>query len=73
MPHALHNDRDWDFLQPILTKTLKADIQPGAHTYESYHFYRHSFAAWNLTGEALRDVFDPKGLVSVTEETRRNP
>ena len=29
--------------------------------------------AWNLTGEALRDVFDPKGLVSATEETRRNP
>ena len=57
VPHALYNDRDWDFLQPILTKTLKADIQPGAHTYESYHFYRHSFAAWNLTGwEALEAV-----------------
>jgi peptide/nickel transport system permease protein len=24
--------------------------------------------AWNLTGEALRDVFDPQGLVSVTEQ-----
>jgi len=57
VPHALYNDRDWDFLQPILTKTLKADIQPSAHTYESYHFYRHSFAAWNLTGwEALEAV-----------------
>jgi peptide/nickel transport system permease protein len=28
--------------------------------------------AWNVTGEALRDVFDPKGLVSATDEgTRR--
>jgi hypothetical protein len=57
VPHAIYNDRDWDFLQPILAKTLKADIQPAAHTYESYHFYRHSFAAWNLTGwEALEAV-----------------
>ena len=27
--------------------------------------------AWNLTGEALRDVFDPKGLVSATDERTR--
>jgi hypothetical protein len=55
--HANYNDRDWDFIQPILRKTLKADIQPWAKTYESFHFYRHSFAAWNLTGwEALEAV-----------------
>jgi uncharacterized integral membrane protein len=55
--HANFNDRDWDFIQPILRKTLTADIQPWDHTYESFHFYRHSFAAWNLTGwEALEAV-----------------
>jgi hypothetical protein len=57
VPHVAYNDRDWDFIHPILAKTLKADIQPEAHTYESFHFYRHSFAAWNLTGwEALEAV-----------------
>ena len=49
VPHAVYNDRDWDFVHPILSKATKADVQPDARTYESYHFYRHSFAAWNLT------------------------
>ncbi len=57
VPHGIYNDRDWDFIQPILKKTLKADVQPWPHTYESFHFYRHSFAAWNLTAwEALEAV-----------------
>jgi hypothetical protein len=57
VPHADYNDRDWDFLHPILSKATKADVQPDAHTYESFHFYRHSFAAWNLSAwEALEAV-----------------
>jgi hypothetical protein len=71
VPHALYNDRDWDFIQPILTKTLKADIQPGAHTYESYHFYRHSFAAWNLTGWEALEAVAMAGKSRVT--VRRKP
>jgi len=50
VPHGLYNDRDWDFLQPILRKSLKADVRPWRYHLESWHFYRHSFAAWNLTG-----------------------
>jgi hypothetical protein len=54
VPHAVYNDRDWDFLQPILKKSLKAAMRPWWHSTDSWHFYRHSFAAWNLTGwEAL--------------------
>ena len=54
VPHALYNDRDWDFMQPILKRSLKADVQPWRYRYDSWHFYRHSFAGWNLTGwEAL--------------------
>jgi len=48
--HALFNDSDWDFIQPKLAKTLKASILPGRHRYSTWHFYRHSFAAWNLDG-----------------------
>ena len=52
--HTLYNDRDWDFLQPVLKKTLTMDIRPWRYSPDSWHFYRHSFAAWNLSGwEAL--------------------
>jgi hypothetical protein len=50
VPHVLYNDRDWDALQPALKKTLKVDIRPWRYSYDSWHFYRHSFAAWGLTG-----------------------
>lgn len=56
-PHALYNDRDWDFMMPVLEHWLKTDFQPWPHTRHSWHFYRHSFAAWNLDGwEALEAV-----------------
>jgi len=54
IPYLLCNDRDWDFLQPILKHSLRVDLRPWRHSMDSWHFYRHSFAAWNLTGrEAL--------------------
>jgi hypothetical protein len=57
VPHALYNDRDWDFMQPILKRTLKADVRPWRYRYDSWHFYRHSLAGWNLNGwEALQAV-----------------
>jgi hypothetical protein len=55
--HALYNDRDWDSLRPALRKTCRVDFWPGMYSRYSFHFYRHSFAAWNLTGwEALEAV-----------------
>ena len=54
VPHAVYNDRDWDFLQPILKKSLKTAMRPWRYSRDSWHFYRHTFAAWDLTGwEAL--------------------
>ncbi len=55
VPHLLFNDRDWDTVQPALKWPLKADVRPWQHSQDSWHFYRHSYAAWNLNGaEALR-------------------
>ena len=55
--HVVYDDRDWDFVQPILRKTLRMDIRPWRHSYDSWHFYRHSFAAWGLSRwEALQAV-----------------
>lgn len=47
--HGLYNDQDWDALRPALRRSLHADLRPWPHSSESWHFYRHSFAAWNLT------------------------
>ena len=48
------NDKDWDYLQPILRKMLKMDLRPWQYSVDSWHFYRHSFAASGLDGwEAL--------------------
>lgn len=53
-PHVLYLDRDWDCLQPLLSSALAIDLRPQRYSRDSWHFYRHSFAAWNLTGwEAL--------------------
>ena len=52
--HAVYNDRDWDCLQPILKKALRTAFRPWRYSQDSWHFYRHSFVGWNLTGwEAL--------------------
>jgi len=54
LPRIWCNDRDWDYVQPKLRWALKMDIRPWQKSVDSWHFYRHSFAAWNLTGwEAL--------------------
>lgn len=55
--HGLYNDRDWDFLLPILRRKLRVSLSPSRYRMASWHFYRHSFAAWGLNGwEALEAV-----------------
>ena len=55
--HAVYQDQDWMVMQPILRKALKADVLPSGHSPDSWHFYRHSFAGWNLNGwEAVQAV-----------------
>jgi hypothetical protein len=44
------NDRDWDFLQPILKQRLKIALRPWRNSSDSWHFYRHSFIAWDING-----------------------
>lgn len=57
LAHALYNDRDWDHIQPILARTLDARFHPPTQSPESWHFFRHALAGWNLTGwEALEAI-----------------
>lgn len=55
--HGVFNDRDWDYMQPILAFDLDTKMFPGLLTHESHHFFRHSFAEFDLNGwDALRAV-----------------
>ena len=54
---ALFNDLPWDGIQPLLGRYLNAHMEPPPSTHASNHFFRHSFAAFNLNGwEALEAV-----------------
>jgi hypothetical protein len=66
VPHALYNDRDWNFVQPILRKALKASVLPWVQSFDSWHFYRHSFAGWNLTGREAVQAIALAGKTKVT-------
>lgn len=53
-PQVNYWDRDWDAIYPQLSG-LGVKVWPPMQSYDSWHFYRHSFAAWNLSGwEALQ-------------------
>jgi len=55
--HGVFDDRDWDFMQPILSFDLDTKMRPGLETHASNHFFRHSFAEFDLDGwDALRAV-----------------
>ena len=57
VPHGVYNDRDWDFIRPALGSSLRIGLRPWPRSQDSWHFYRHSFAAWDLTGwEALEST-----------------
>ena len=69
--HALYNDRDWDFLHPILTFQLDTKILPGPNVFESNHFYRHSFAGWNLSGWEALEAVSMAGKTVFTVQKRK--
>jgi hypothetical protein len=55
--HAVYNDRAWDFVEPILAFDLDTHVTPRVGSHDAWHFFRHSFAAFDLNGwDALRAV-----------------
>jgi hypothetical protein len=71
LPRAVYNDRDWDVLQPILTKSLKVAMRPWRYTQDSWHFYRHSFAAYGLTGWEALEVTALAGKTTCTVKRKK--
>ncbi len=53
--HALFNDDDWDAVRRILAIDLNTRVTPRKGSHDSYHFFRHSVAAYDLEGwDAIR-------------------
>ena len=69
--HGVYNDCDWDFLRPVLRSSLRTDLRPWPHSPDSWHFYRHSFAAWNLTGWEALECTALAGRTAVTVRRRQ--
>ena len=63
--HALYNDRDWDSLWPVLKKSFRTGLHPWPRLPETRHFYRHTFAAWNLTAWEGMEAVALAGQTSV--------
>ena len=66
VPHGLYNDRDYDYLRPVLKSSLRVDLLPWPRTRHSWHFYRHSFAAWNLNGWEAIEATSLAGQTAIT-------
>jgi hypothetical protein len=66
VPHAEWNDRDWEFVQPILKKRLHAEVRPWRFSADAWHFYRHSCAASGLTGWEALEMVTLAGKTCVT-------
>ena len=49
LSHLLMIDRDWTQFLAMTQKKISPTLWPFARTKESWHFYRHTFAGWNLT------------------------
>lgn len=49
LPHLAVIDRDWNQLLRLMRKKIPTTLIPYEGTTDSWHFYRHTFAAWQLT------------------------
>lgn len=68
--HANYSDRDWDFLQPVLERRLNVFVKPVKGTPASWHFYRHSFAGWGLSGMEALEATSLAGMTTFTVRRR---
>ncbi len=71
VPHAVYDDRDWDYLLPILKKTCGVNFSPKLYSKWSFHFYRHSFAAWNLNAWEALEAVSLAGKTTFTVEKKQ--
>jgi hypothetical protein len=64
--HGVYNDRDYDFMRRVLKSSLRIDLLPWPNRQDSWHFYRHSFAEWGLSGWEVLQATTLAGQTAVT-------
>jgi hypothetical protein len=54
---AIFDDRDWDYVEPLLAFAADTRMKPPVHSFHSNHFFRNSLAEFHLTAwEAMEAV-----------------
>jgi hypothetical protein len=64
-PHLLSLDQDYDHLLPQIEDKLKVKLYPPINSTDTFHFYRHSFAAWNITQWQVLEVMALAGKTTL--------
>jgi hypothetical protein len=68
--HLISKDRDWDYLVPRLRESVRMKLQPERFSPGSWHFYRHSFAAWNLSPWETLETITLAGKTTCTVQRK---
>jgi hypothetical protein len=63
---VLFNDNDWNGVQFVLHKKLKIWLSPERGSSDSWHFYRHSFAACDVTEWEMLETLALAGKTTFT-------
>ncbi len=66
LPQLTAIDRDWTQLLGMMQRKIPATLLPYEGTTGSWHFYRHTFAGWNLTPWEVLEVSALAGKTKFT-------
>lgn len=69
--HGVYDDRDWNFIQPLLAFHCDIKVTPRIGTRDSYHFFRHSFSCYDLTAWETLEAVAMAGKTRFKVEKRR--
>ncbi len=68
--HFIFNDADWDGILAALAKPMDIGLRPRRGSPESWHFYRHSFAAYGLSDWEMLEALALAGKTTFTVHWR---
>jgi hypothetical protein len=66
IPRCCYLDRDWDFLLFDLRGRFPVKLLPAYHSPDSWHFYRHTFAAFDLSPQQALEAIALAGKTRYT-------
>ncbi len=68
--HYVFNDADWDGILGALAKPMDIGLRPRQGSPGSWHFYRHSFAAYDLSDWQMLEALAMAGKTTFTVHWR---